>query len=518
MSVVDPSALRKRIVEAIRQSGLPCWLTFNGGTFGVAGFIEFQTDRAYMEVLFFPKQHPKHPITISITSKVLPVKEIVVDIQQNLQYIEGGEYADPAAVLDRIDRFKLAYVDSAKDLLNKEKGLIEVAYEVADRPGEYQQDVILHLQDVVQSVSVDYGRYPVVPRLDIPADLLQRAGLQAASDLSTLKSWEPTGNLHVVDIIDELCTRAWNGDGKVAREYQVIDISGVEVPGLVKGLAFKLPRGRVAGIILEGASARELVSALASMPGGGGGKPIAGIMQLFGSPAAPGDVCLVDATPLRNSAAEKVGQLLAGSIATRGPGAVTKGRSMRALIEASGLGLATNERVGALTRMDVVKLNIARNVVLGRKVFFIDFDAIGISRLEHIPYQKVMRAVARAFHVVFIICGPGALVSLAEQIVTVTPDHEATTASLEAYQAQVAGDVITVQVTGVTEGFIERLKTTCKSPVIEEIRSERYKVYSTGDAKALMVRIYSALGQHIYKISISQPRLEDYLQFTQLQR
>ena len=113
-----PSSIRKRIVEAIRKSGLPCWLTFNEGTFGLAGFIDFQTDKAYVEVLFFPKQHPKHPISISIISKVLPVKEITVDVQRNLKYDERGEYADPTAILDRIDRFKLAYIDSARELLN----------------------------------------------------------------------------------------------------------------------------------------------------------------------------------------------------------------------------------------------------------------------------------------------------------------------------------------------------------------------------------------------------------------
>ncbi|MBN2150429.1 MAG: hypothetical protein JW839_03180, partial [Candidatus Lokiarchaeota archaeon] len=96
--------------------------------------------------------------------------------------------------------------------------------------------------------------------------------------------------------------------------------------------------------------------------------------------------------------------------------------------------------------------------------------------------------------------------------------REATTASLASYRAQVAGDVVTVQVTGVAEGFAEELKHTCNGPVIEEIRSERYKVYSTGDARDLMVRIYAAHGPNIYKISISQPGLEDYLQFTQLQR
>nr|MDO8085396.1 hypothetical protein [Candidatus Sigynarchaeum springense] len=517
MSVNDPSGPRKRIVEAIRQSGLPCWLTFKEGTFGLAGFIEFQTDKAYLEVLFFPKQHPKHPITISISSKVLPVKEIIVDIQQNLKYSESGEYADPAVILDRIDRFRLAYIDSAKGLLNKEKDLIESAYEVAGSPGEYRQDILLHLQETVYVVSVDYRRYPVVPRVDIPATLLQRAGLKATSDLSTLKTWEPTGRFHVLDILDEICTLAWKGDGKIAKEYQVFDVSGVEMPGLLKGLDFQLPRGRVAGMIVEGASTSELISRLASMPGGEQ-KQLAGEMRVFGKPAFPDDVCIVNATPPPNCTGKKVSQIIASTLAPQGQGMVARKTSMRALIDASGLGLVIKDRVENLTRMDVVKLNIARNVLLGRKVFFLDFNAIGINRLEYIPYQKLMRAVARAFHVIFIISGPGALVSIADQIVTITPDREATNASLEAYQAQVAGDVITVHVTGVPEGFIEKLKNTCKSPVVEEIRSERYKIYSTGDAKALMVRIYAECGQNIYKISISPPKLEDYLQFTQLAR
>ncbi|NMC07612.1 MAG: hypothetical protein GYA24_20530, partial [Candidatus Lokiarchaeota archaeon] len=83
MSADSSSLLRKRIVEAIRQSGMPFWLTFNEGTFGIAGFIDFQTDKAYMEVLFFAKAHPKHPFAVSIASKVLPVKEIIADIKQN---------------------------------------------------------------------------------------------------------------------------------------------------------------------------------------------------------------------------------------------------------------------------------------------------------------------------------------------------------------------------------------------------------------------------------------------------
>lgn len=518
MSVEDSSVLRKRIVNAIRQSGMPCWLTFNDGTFGFAGFIEFQTDKAYIEVLFFPKPHPKHPVSISIISKVLPVKEIVVDVQQNLKFTDDGEYADPFVILDRIDRFRLAYIDSARELVNKERDLIESSYEVAARAGEFQQDVLLHLPDAVHVVSNDYGRYPVAPRVDIPPELLQRAGLQGASDLSTLKAWEPTANLHVVDILDEICTRAWKGDGKAAQGYQVLEVSGVEVPGMAKSLAFKLPRGRVAGIIAEGATASKFIKALASMPGKEKGKPSGGTMRLFGSLISAGEACTIDATPPPDGAGKKVSQVLAGLPAPRGKGMVARGRPMQALVDASGIGFATKERIGALTRMDVVKLNIARNVALGRKVLFIDFNAIGINRLEHLPYQKVMRAVARAFHVIFVICGPEALVSLADQIITITSDREATTASLESYQAQVAGDVITVQVTGVPEGFLEKLKSTCKSPVLEEIRSERYKIYSTGDAKALMVRIYAALGPSIYKISIAPPKLEDYIQFTQLAR
>ncbi len=518
MSVEDSSVLRKRIVNAIRQSGMPCWLTFNEGTFGFAGFIEFQTDKAYIEVLFFPKQHPKHPVTITLTSKVLPVKEIVLDVQQNLKFTENGNYADPFVILDRIDRFRLAYIDSARELLNKERDLIESVYEVADREGEYQLDVLLHLHDAVHAVSIDYGRYPVAPRVDIPPALLQRAGLQGASDLATLKTWEPTANLHVVDILDEICTRAWKGDGKAAHGYQVLDVSGVEVSGMAKSLAFNLPRGRVAGLIAEGETASEFITALAGMPGRDKGKPPEGTMSLFGLPISAGDACTIDATPPPGSAGMKVGQVLAGLPAPRGQGMVGRGRSMRALVDASGIGLATKERVGTLTRMDVVKLNIACNVALGRKVFFIDFNAIGINRLEHIPYQKVLRAVASTFHVIFVICGPEALVSLADQIITITLDREATIASLESYQAQVAGDVITVQVTDVPEGFLEKLKSTCNSPVVEEIRSERYKIYSTGDAKTLMVRIYSTLGSSIYKISIAPPKLEDYLEFTQLAR
>ncbi|MBN2149848.1 MAG: hypothetical protein JW839_00250, partial [Candidatus Lokiarchaeota archaeon] len=395
MSVVDPSGLRKRIVDAIRRAGMPCWLTFSGGTFGVAGFVEFQTDRAYMEALFFPKQHPKHPVTLSIISKVLPVNEIVLDVQHNLQYLEGGVYVDPFTVLDRIDRFRLAYIDSAMDLLNKERGLVEAAYETSGRPGDFRQGALLHLQDTSLEVSVDYARYPVAPRVEVPRDLLQRAGLQDVSELSALKAWEPTGNLHVVAILDELCTRAWKGDGKLAQEYQVLDVSGVEVPGLARIIGFKLPRGRVAGIAVEGSSGSTLVSALACMPGGGAGAPAVGQMRIFGKPAAPGDACAIDATPPQGSAGRRVAQLLAGSLAGRGRGALPEGVSMRALVDASGLGLAVKERVGTLTRMDLVKLNIARNVLLGRRVFFVDFDTIGINRLEHAPYMKVMRAVAR---------------------------------------------------------------------------------------------------------------------------
>lgn len=518
MSADSSSLLRKRIVEAIRQSGMPFWLTFNEGTFGIAGFIDFQTDKAYMEVLFFAKAHPKHPFAVSIASKVLPVKEIIADIKQNSRLDERGEYADPATILDRVDRFRLAYIDAAKDLLNKEKGMIEAAYEVADSPGAFIQDVLLHVQDGTHRVSIDYGRYPVAPRVEMPASVAERAGLQAASELSTLRTWEPTGKNHVVDVLDELCTRIWKSDGKLARDYQVLEVSNIQIPGMTRCLDFRLPRGRVAGLVVEGASASDLVAELAKRAGNPGVNAMQGTMSLFGAPILEGDACVVTAQSSQEEAGMKVGRLLLGLAATRGPGGRRKSRWIQALLEATGLGLATKERVGTLTRMDVVKLNIARNVILGRKVFFIDFNATGITRLEHIPYIKTLRAVARGFHVIFIMAGPGALISMADQIITITPDRDTTTASLEAYQAQVSGDVITIQAIGTAEGFLDKLKEACKSPVIEEIRSERYKIFSMGDARALMVRIYSKLGASIYKISVSPPSLDDFLQFTQLER
>jgi ABC-type Na+ transport system ATPase subunit NatA len=509
--------LRKRIVDSIRRSGLPCWLTFKANTFGFAGFIDFQTEKMYIEVLFYPEGHPSYPLSISMNSTVLPVKEIVADIEANL--VHDGNFVDVYRVLERVDRFRLAYIDNAKELLNKERGLLEGEFETLPGTEAFHQDVLLHVKDGLHVIAVDYHRYPVAPVLSIPASLLEHLGIEDPAGLASMKTWESTGNLHVVDVLDEIASRAWNGDATLAKQYQVLSVDAIDLPGKDKKISFTLPRGRVAGIFVEGVPASDVLSRLGSIASSDTGNvPMTGgRMAIFSSPITSKEACVVDATLPENDAGVSIQEIIKACWSPRPTGIIQAHQAMKKLITSCGLALITREKPSTLMKMDKVKVNIAKHVARGRRVFFIDFNAIGITRLEQAMYQNVMHATARAYHAIFIFSGPDALVSLADQIITISVDRDVTNASLEQYQARVAGDVITLQVKNPPAGLTKTLKDLSGSPVIEEIMSERYKIYAKDDAKTLMVKIFSTLGSCVYKLSINPPRIEDYMQFVQLE-
>ncbi|MFX1236813.1 MAG: hypothetical protein ACFE8P_03735, partial [Promethearchaeota archaeon] len=182
--------LRSKIVEAIRYSR-NYWMVFKEKTFGIATILDLIYKRSYIEVLFFTKYDvinygaPLLKITTPIETEV-DFNDILIEPD-----FDDDGLLNPKKIILRLNNLIRNEINHHISILEKEAQLIQEKYEnymLDDNP--YKRKIIVHFKNLFFDFSVDFEKYPLIPKFIFPKSLSTIFSANKLLETEIFKKWK----------------------------------------------------------------------------------------------------------------------------------------------------------------------------------------------------------------------------------------------------------------------------------------------------------------------------------------
>ncbi|MFX0101757.1 MAG: hypothetical protein ACFFCS_19490 [Candidatus Hodarchaeota archaeon] len=516
----DMLTLKRDIIKSIQKYG-KFWLFFKEGYPGMAANIDFLTKKIYTEFVILPSDHPDAPCTIKSYGKTSDIDFSKLRSMIQARHDVTRQYINPDDIIESVMQLQDEYMSKAKILLERE--LFEITRRYENDPVEknpYTRKLLIHFGGRIEEITINFQNYPGCPKLLDQERLLKKLKINDVNGLQTIRKWNEREPIHVFEIIEEICAILFKMEASIIAKNQVFKIRDLKLEGTDTVIDFQIPRGNTLGFVMEGeetsSTFKGLSDCLIGLAGDEKNK-----VDLFGKipgkERATSPAKIIQNTITDVSLESRVKPLLGRILREKKLGFKKQKRTIKSILEALTLKPVKKRKLLSLSNAEKLRLNVALSLARGTEMLIADLHQFNINRLEYGQVEKVLRTIAHQFHAIVISVGPVEIISRFDKIITISKAIEKTTTeSVQDYREKLPGEVVILQVKDVPMDFKKHLEKKVGSLIIEEVISERFKIFTKGDPNPLIVDLCKELGEKIYKITRKMPNVDDYLEYTRL--
>ncbi|MHA1338373.1 MAG: hypothetical protein ACTSRZ_00545 [Promethearchaeota archaeon] len=523
--------LRQKIMDAIVYSQT-FWLVYKFNTFGMAGFIDLNYKKSYIEILFYTPSQAEY-----LNGRVLRIN---TPLLRELNFrpifeepdIDEKGFVNPKEIYKRIIKLAQNEIQAYIYILDNQVKKINEEYEnypINDNP--YNRQIYIYLDKVIVDFSINFELFPKRPTFLFSKNLRKIISEEEFLQFPVLKDWSEENPASISYIIDQLMEeivkrkklKPWNS------ESQQLVFENVLISSQLPEINLRIHRGETLGIVhrlKENTRVDENINELFRVIAGTS-KPIQGKVSYLQKPivaklkrkekSTPTFIITTTLDP--NLENLKVGRAISKNILITSKHAKFKNnRSLkRYVLEVSGLKNKENEIVNDLSVIERIKFGIARALLQSPAIIMFSLPEGAINRLQIQSFQLFLNKIKREFHIIIIVHGPKEIVSDCDKILTIS-EEKADSGTVEDLILQIpqSGEIIEIELNNLNPDALNKqvLSQIFESAIIiEERQNEKFKIFSQENPDELIIRLMRIIGPFLYNFKRFKPSLAEYLEF-----
>ncbi|MBD3350801.1 MAG: hypothetical protein GF364_04865 [Candidatus Lokiarchaeota archaeon] len=526
--------LRKKIMDAIVFSE-SFWLMYKQHTFGMAGFLDLNYKKSYIEILFFTPQQAKrrNGRVLQINSPLL--RELNFRKIFEKPDIDSDGYVNPLEILKRIQDMVKNEIQAYLFILDNQVRKLNEEYEnypVNNNP--YIRKIFIYFEHLKFSFTIDFQIFPKRPKLRFSDRLNKVLDEKEFLKKSVMKDWSEDTPFSIPYIIDELMNeivrkidkikdQAWNSD------TQQLIFNRAVINNDIPEISLRIHRGETMGIIYNQESTkkeRENITQIYRTIAGTQ-QPYSGNIKFFGKnvssdPNNPDSgVFIVSSTIEPRLENKKLGKAISKNIriTTSLEDISWKRKIVDEVLEISALNNKKDIIVSNLSVIDRIKFSIGRALLQSPQIIMFDIPQGSLERLEMAQFNSYLKRVTSRFHTILIVHGPKQIVANCDKILNIAQD-KANSGSIDDLVLQIpqSGEVIIIELNNINPDALNKniLSSILEDAVIIEVReNEKFKIFSRENPDELIIRLMRMIGPFMYNFKRFKPSLAEYLEFTE---
>ncbi|MBY9005390.1 MAG: hypothetical protein KGD63_01395 [Candidatus Lokiarchaeota archaeon] len=559
--------IREKIVEAIRFSE-HYWMIYQKNTFGFSTILNLNFKKSYIEVLLFPNQDvlKKGVPLIQINTPI----ETEVDFNQILvdpDFDEDG-LVSPKKIIKRINELIIQESEYHINVLKEEIDLLNEEFEnypLNDIP--FYRKTIIYFPDLVIKLKINFEFYPMRPIFHFSKDLSKIIRLNEYLNTELLKNWNELKPPHIVDTLNHLinliikCLKIQN----YYKNFQHLTLDNIVIGKKIKKISFRAHRGQSIGFLYKGNSNENIeVSSIKKLFNVicGETKVFSGVISVFGKflqltnkKELVNLIHIPDQvdSKLRNMKLKRAikynskitlkkkekktsepnknqfkqnsikfnNQLFLKIPLLKGISFLRnfnkKNEHIEKVMEVTGLIGKIKTKVNELTPLDTLLFLIARALFQTPRIIMFSIPKGLMNRLEYERLNKYLELIKKRFHVVILIHGPEIIVSKCEKIVTIT-GKKVDTGTMTQLLRKIpqSGELISIELNYPNQQDIKKLFELGTAIVIEERKSEKYKLFPKEDPNNLIKKIIHIFGKDLQSFKRYKASLNEFVEFLEI--
>lgn len=549
--------LRSKIVEAIRYSR-NYWMVFKEKTFGIATILDLIYKRSYIEVLFFTKYDvinygaPLLKITTPIETEV-DFNDILIEPD-----FDDDGLLNPKKIILRLNNLIRNEINHHISILEKEAQLIQEKYEnymLDDNP--YKRKIIVHFKNLFFDFSVDFEKYPLIPKFIFPKSLSTIFSANKLLETEIFKKWKIEKALHVIETIDfliEIFSKKLKLEN-LNKNSQHIILKNLTVNKNFKNISFKILRGQSLGIFYEMESLKNTNNEQNPLKEffqviSGTRASFTGKIEIFGrniqlllkserrkikSIFPDNNVSFNNLTVMRDLLKNVPYNAEKNKFKANVPPQLKKNKKflkkinkiyqthskkeikkdfIEKILKLTGLYDRKHDKIKTLSKLEQLIYQISRVLLDRPSLVLFSMNSTYLGRLEIEKLSKTIEDIQKKLHIIFIIHGSKEIISTCNQIMTISQERT-DIGSIDDYIHMLpqSGEVITIELSNPDRIALKEMRSLSSVVFIEERRNEKYKLFVKEDPEIIIIYLLELFGPKLYNFKRFKATLGEYIEF-----
>ncbi len=502
---MSESQIRQQVLAAVKSTK-GYWMILKNGRFGIAGYVKSLNQKYYIEILFTGESEKPFVIFAPIVSRYFVNLIYSLAIQQNLSNPQDV-FALAQRILEKMSNQKNEEIKKELDVLREFYNCHQIGDNI------FHQNVRIATSKGICEFSLNFDKYPALPKLDIEVDLLKTLQLKTVQELRYFSDWDEINPKPLISLFNELEDRIREqANIPIPRGSQILDIEKIKVRSDAPEINCHLVRGQSLGIHTEDPELiEEFYQTLAL-----GQPPLAGKIHFFGEEFSPDSAhhgvreIAKGRPPALNS--EAVGKAVRHGL--RYPESVKRPKKyLGSLLALARLENFAKKKVKSISDFEVWRVHLARALYEDPSLLLVSMPREPLTRLEIQQAKDILGEVKAARNCVIIVAGPSEIVANCDKVLNLQRQRPSEAFNYQKLLEVTFGQskVISILLRRPDEKIVARLSQIPGITVKEERKGEKFRLYAQKNSDDFIQEIFQVVGQEILSFEKLAPALSDYL-------
>ena len=552
--------IRAKIVEAIRYSQR-FWITFREGTFGVASIINLIYKRSYIEVLFFPNS--------DVINRGVPLLKIFTPLEEEIDFEEilidpdfdEDGLVSPKKIIIRMRKQIRRKFQEHLAVLDQETQLIEDHFEnynIENNP--YNKEIRVSFPQFNLKLLINFERFPLIPTITFSRVLTKIIKEKEFYQQEIFKNWNESNPPHIYELIEFLSKLvAEKLEESFPPEFsQFLKLSNFSFESGLKNVSMKVLKGKSIGIIYAGSEEEskihqfDLLNLFEAIRGNF--NQYTGSIEIFGNPvqltsredlnkifiipeaydakiqtmkvkkAVSFGISIKNELKRKREGLEKIfssvdnlrlDRLMEDFISGAYLNISRKKTFINNALAATGLLSKKNKKFNDLTPLEFFQFSISRVLLQSPIIVMFSVPPDLLGKFDVDKFNAYVNRIKKEYHIVVIMHGPEEVVANCDKILTLS-QKDSKIGSLEEYINDLpsSGWVVTLELNNPRDEEMDAFFALQKRIVImEERKSEKYKIFVKEQLNELLVYLTQLFGQNLFSFKKKKATLAECVQY-----